>query len=135
MCPECSKKKTSARAVLSGYHISDRDDRSNDDDEKRGSTVYPSRTSWGAAYSLAQKYPFLFERRFGISAYDYWWGYTAAQIELMAADAPFVKYRDNNKSHTKSEMDKLADRWNEKRKEQGSMVGKKISLSDYLRKQ
>ena len=32
-------------------------------------------------------------------------------------------------------MDKLADRWNEKRKEQGGMAGKKISLSDYLRKQ
>ena len=71
----CGQKKNSVRCIGSEYHISDRNDGHDDGD---GSTrAYPSRTNWGAAYSLAEKFPFLFERRFGIRAYDYWYGYTA----------------------------------------------------------
>lgn len=53
----------------------------------------------------------------------------------MTADAPLIRYkRDKNSNPSKSKMDDLADRWNEKRKKEGSMSGKKISLSEYLRK-
>lgn len=127
------KKKTSARAVLDGYHISDRNDGRDDDDEESRSTVWPSRTSWGAAHSLAEKYPFLFERRFGIRAYDYWWGYTAAQIELMTTDVPIVRYKnDKEKKHNKKDMDALADAWAARRKGK-TLKGEKVSLSEWLR--
>lgn len=121
--------------MLTGYHIIDRDERPDDEHGKRGSTSYPSRTSWGAGYSLAEKFPFLFERRFGIRAYDYWWGYTEAQIDLMAIDQPLVVYHDDNEDepHTKKKMDDYYDRWLAKRNGE-SAVGQKISLGDYLRK-
>lgn len=132
-CIGGSKKKTSARAVLDGYHISDRNDGRDDDDEEKRSTVWPSRTSWGAAHSLAEKYGFLFERRFGIRAYDYWWGYTSAQIELMTVDVPIVRYKsDEQKKHGKKEMDALADAWAERRKGK-TLKGKKVSLSEWLK--
>ena len=95
--------------------------------------MWPSRTSWGAGYSLAEKYGFLFERKYGVRAYDYWWGYTMAQIELMTADAPIVRYKDDNpKAHKKEDMDALAEAWAEKRKGK-SVKGRKIKLSEWLR--
>lgn len=117
-----------------GYHIVDRDERSDDEYDEKGSTSYPSRTSWGGAYSLAEKFPFLFERRFGIRAYDYWWGYTEAQIDLMAADQPIVVYHhdDDRPKHTKKKMDDFYEKWLAKKKGK-SAVGEKISLSGYLR--
>ena len=55
----------------------------------------------------------------------------------MVADQPIVVYPKTNKEgdpkkHTKKEMDDLYDRWMEKKKNEGSLVGKKISLADYL---
>ena len=55
----------------------------------------------------------------------------------MVADQPFVVYPKSKKEggpkkHTKKEMDDLYDRWVEKKKNEGSLVGKKISLADYL---
>ena len=55
----------------------------------------------------------------------------------MVADQPLVVYPKNNKevgpkNHTKKEMDDLYDRWMEKKKNEGSLIGKKISLADYL---
>lgn len=71
----------------------------------------------------------MFERRFGVRAYDYRWGYTKAQIELLAADQPLVLYKkDKAKSVTKSEADDLADKWAQKHKKRES--GEKILLSD-----
>ena len=129
----CCKKKTSAGAVLAGYHISDRDDGLDDDDEEKRSVVYPSRTSWGSAYSLAEKHGFLFERRLGARAYDYWWGYTAAQIELMVTDVPIVRYKgDGAKKHGRKEMDALADAWAARRKGK-TLKGEKVSLSEWLK--
>lgn len=128
------QKKNSIHGVLIGYHIIDRDERPDDEYGEKGSTSYPSRTSWGGAYSLAEKYPFLFERRFGIRAYDYWWGYTEAQIDLMVADQPMVVYHhdDEKPKHTKKKMDDFYEKW--KAKNNGkSAVGKKISLGEYLR--
>ena len=123
--------------MLSAYHISDRDDGRDDDDDEERSKSYPSRTSWGAAFSLAEKFGFLFQRKYFIAAYDYWWGYSSAQIDLMVADQPLVVYPKTKKeggpkNHTKKEMDDLYDRWMEKKKNEGSLVGKKISLADYL---
>lgn len=45
---------------------------------------------------------------------------------------PKVKKEGGPKKHTKKEMDDLYDRWMEKKKNEGSIVGKKISLADYL---
>ena len=55
----------------------------------------------------------------------------------MVADQPLVVYPKTNnevgpKNHTKKEMDDLYDRWIEKKKKEGNIVGKKISLADYL---
>ena len=55
----------------------------------------------------------------------------------MVADQPLVVYPKSKKEcgpkkHTKKEMDDLYDRWMEKKKNEGSLIGKKISLSDYL---
>ena len=55
----------------------------------------------------------------------------------MVADQPLVVYPKTNKEgfpkkHTKKEMDDLYDRWMEKKKNEVSLVGKKISLADYL---
>lgn len=125
--------------MLADYHISDRDDGSGDDDDEERSESYPSRTSWGAAFSLAEKFPFLFATRYGIKAYDYWWGYTSAQIDLMVADQPIIVYKKDKKhnpdgsvKHTAKEMDDLWDNWVKKKEKEGSLVGKKISFSDYL---
>lgn len=55
----------------------------------------------------------------------------------MVSDQPIVVYpktkKDSGpKNHTKKEMDDLYDRWMEKKKNEGSLIGKKISLADYL---
>ena len=55
----------------------------------------------------------------------------------MVADQPIVVYSKTKnecgpKNHTKKEMDDLYDRWMEKKKNEGSLIGKKISLADYL---
>lgn len=73
-------------------------------------------------------------------AYDYWWGYTSAQIDLMVSDQPLIVYKkekkcnaDGSVKHTKKEMDDLYDRWAARKAAEGSMAGKKISLSEWLR--
>lgn len=45
---------------------------------------------------------------------------------------PKTKKEGGPKKHTKKEMDDLYDRWMEKKKNEGSLIGKKISLADYL---
>ena len=55
----------------------------------------------------------------------------------MVADQPLVVYPKTKKEvgqkkHTLKEMDDLYDRWMEKKKKEGSLVGKKINLADYL---
>ena len=55
----------------------------------------------------------------------------------MVADQPLVVYpkakkEGGPKNHTKKEMDDLYDRWMEKKKNEESLVGKKISLADYI---
>lgn len=55
----------------------------------------------------------------------------------MISDQPLVVYpktkkEGGQKKHTLKEMDDLYDRWMEKKKKEGSLVGKKINLADYL---
>jgi len=54
----------------------------------------------------------------------------------MVADQPLVVYpktkSDGPKKHTLKQMDNLYDKWAEQKKKEGSLVGKKISLADYL---
>lgn len=55
----------------------------------------------------------------------------------MISDQPLVVYpktkkEGGQKKHTLKEMDELYDRWMEKKKKEGSLVGKKINLADYL---
>lgn len=76
---------------------------------------------------------FLFERKYGISAYDYWRGYTSCQIELMIMDQPIISYGEKKaKKSTRSEMDALSDAWYEKRRGR-TVVGKKVDLNEFLR--
>lgn len=79
------------------YHILDRDDGHDDGHDEGGSKAYPSRTTWGAAYSLEEKHPHLFETRYGVKAYNYWNGYTLAQIKLMTLDVPVISYGKKGK--------------------------------------
>lgn len=121
-----------------GYHIIDRNDGHDDDD---GTTrAWPSRTRWGATYSLGEKFPFLLERHFGIGAFDYWWGYTAAQIDLMLLDQPTIEYNTKDKKGKKSmiatkqeedEMKELVEQWKKDRNGK-SYAGKTFSLNDFM---
>jgi len=75
----------------------------------------------------------LFERKYGIAAYDYWWGYTSCQIELMIIDQPIISCGEKKaKKSTRSEMDALSDAWYEKRRGR-TVVGKKVDLNEFLR--
>lgn len=70
-------------------------------------------------------------------AYDYWWGYSSAQIDLMAIDQPLVVYpkgKDKPANHSKKKMDDVYARWEAKKSaEGGTLKGEKVSLGEYLR--
>lgn len=68
-----------------------------------------------------------------IRAWNYWWGYTSAQIDLMIADGPIIVYHNKNKvkKHSKAEMDALVEQWKRKRAEQEAR-GEKINLNSFL---
>ena len=78
------------------------------------------------------------ERKFGIAAFDYWWGYTAAQIELMVADQPVISYKNDRKSERSmfgsreevDEMDALADAW--KAMNGDGVAGQTVNLSEFV---
>lgn len=81
--------------------------------------------------------PWLFERRYGIAAFDYWWGYTAAEIDLMVIDQPVISYKSEKKGMGNSakdvkEMDDLADAWM-KHNKGASATGKTISLNEFMK--
>lgn len=57
----------------------------------------------------------------------------------MVADQPIIVYKKDKKrnpdgsvKHTAEEMDKLWDDWLKKKEREGSLVGKNISLADYM---
>lgn len=69
-----------------------------------------------------------------IPMYEYYWGLTAAQIELLAMDCPVVVYKNkkDKPKHTKKEMDALMAKWEAKQKEREEK-GTKLNLNDFLR--
>lgn len=54
----------------------------------------------------------------------------------MVADQPLVVYpktkKEGPKKHTLKQMDDLYDKWAERKKKEGSLIGKTVSLADYL---
>lgn len=55
--------------------------------------------------------------------YEYYWGHTAAQVDLMTADAPFVAYKkreqtkeEKMKNYTREKAKRDYDRWLERKK-------------------
>lgn len=133
----CFQKKNSISTISSGYHISDRDDGHDDDDGT--SRSWPSRTLWGAGFHLAEKFPFLFERRFGIAAFDYWYGYSACQIDLGVMDGPVFSYGKSKKNERSmfgsreeaDEMDALVNAW--EAQNGTGIAGQEISLSEFMK--
>ena len=82
--------------------------------------------------------PFLFERRFGIRAFDYWYGYSACQIDLMVMDQPVIDYgKDKKKGSmmaTRAEveaLDELTEAW-EKNRNGKTFVGQTFDLNEFL---
>ena len=82
----------------------------------------------------------MFERRFGIRAFDYWYGYSQCQIDLMVADQPVIdyNYKDRkggsmmaNKAEIQ-ELDDLTAAWENKRKGK-SFVGQTVDLADFVK--
>lgn len=92
--------------------------------------------------AIAEKRPWLMASRdyfFGlirVKAWDYWWGYTAAQLELMVVDAPLVVYDTDKKGKKKRKPTALQIARSEKRfmEEHGSSKGEAFSLADYIKK-
>lgn len=68
---------------------------------------------------------------FTIKAYNYWWGYTAAQIELMCADVPVTNYGEKKKFDKVSEerYDEVKRKW---QAEKGGRENKNIKLTDII---
>ena len=88
---------------------------------------------------MSEKFPWLFERRFGIRAFDYWWGYTSCEIDLLTIDQPTIdsNYKKNKKKSMiatpkeEAELNALNDAW-EKKRNGRSYAGKEFSLSDFV---
>ena len=84
--------------------------------------------------------PWLFERKFGIRAFDFWWGYTFCEIDLMTIDQPVIDYSNQKQSGKNSmilskkeedEMTSLVAEWNADRKGK-SYAGRTFSLDDFM---
>jgi len=82
--------------------------------------------------------PWLLERKFGIRAFDYWWGYTSCEIELMVMDQPVISYgkSKNKRSMMASrkevdELEQLQQKW-EKKRNGRTFVGQKVDLGEFL---
>ena len=98
------QKKSTSRGVLSLYHITDRDEGHDDDDDEGGSKSFPSRTAYGAAWSIGEKRAEIVKSRrflFGlinVPMYGYYDEYTMAQIELISIDSPIIVYKKDKRS-------------------------------------
>lgn len=81
----------------------------------------------------------MLERKFGIKAFDYWWGYTTAQIELMVMDQPVVDYGHDKKKKGSmmasraevEEMERLSEEWSSRRNGK-TFVGQTVNLSEFV---
>ena len=65
--------------------------------------------------------------------YEYYWGYTAAQIELASIDAPYVAYKAKDKpkgidpNYNREKAKRDYERWLERKK------NRKFRLDDFLK--
>lgn len=66
-----------------------------------------------------------------IRAYNYWWGYTAAQIELICADIPVTNYGGGSGKTkiTREDCEEVRRKWEA---EHGGRKNGKIKLTDIL---
>lgn len=67
-----------------------------------------------------------------VPRWDYDWGYSAAQIELLAVDTPIVvydKHKDKKPKPKASEVKAKAEEWQTK---YGDKRGEKIDLSELI---
>lgn len=71
---------------------------------------------------------------FPVKAFQYYWVYSIAQIQLMLSDKTLVLYKsDKKKGISAKEADAIADKWmakKEARKEANK--GKKLNFNDYI---
>lgn len=77
----------------------------------------------------------MYERRFGIREYEYLYGYTSAQIDLMLCDQPVISFKQpkkgmGNSAKDVAEMDALTEAW---KKKNDSMAGKSFSLDGFMK--
>ena len=67
-----------------------------------------------------------------VPMYEYYWGYTAAQIELASIDAPYVAYKAKEKKsgidpdYNREKANRDYKKWEERRKK------RKFKLDDFL---
>ena len=128
------------------YHISDRDERLENEYEEGGSRSYPSRTAYGEAWTIGEKHPNLMASRsffFGlltIPMYEYRCVLSCAQIELLTIDKPVINYgmdkdgkRDkkgrDSKRPSKQQVIKKTKEWEDKYKDGAKPV---IDLSQFI---
>lgn len=67
-----------------------------------------------------------------INAWNYWWGYTAAQVELIAVDAPLVLYKPDKGKFGKVDRGRameVTEKWMNKYKDKEC---EEINLADLL---
>ena len=91
---EIAKKSGLAdTGILDEYHISDRDEGHDNDDDEEGSRTYPSRTSAGASFSYGEKHPELTQPLvlfWGLLTIPNWymdWVLSNAKLELLMRPA------------------------------------------------
>ena len=113
--------------------------RSGDDEE--GDRTYPSRTEPGAAWSLGEKHPDLVASKsffwglINVPMWNYYYGMTLAQIELLTSDCPIIIYntkkdkKDGAKKPRAGEVNDAMRRWKNKYGKKGNKVN--LDLNEY----
>lgn len=122
--------------MLSGYSVSEDDEDDNDDDDEGRSKAIPSRTNFGVMSAFGEKHPWALQSKhflFGFITVQFWeyrCVLTNAQIELMCADIPRIKYTKTalsktGKAPTKKAIDETIRIWNERKKKEAEEAAKK----------
>ena len=69
--------------------------------------------------------------------YEYMWGMTAAQIELMTADAPFIAYKkreksdeEKRKSYTREQARRDYEKWEQRKRTRKFNLGTFLGTGD-----
>lgn len=119
-------KKSSSAGLLDEYHIADRNEGYDNDDEEGGSDYFPSRTFYGAGWESAKDHSWMMRPLLLLGGlicvpmYGYNWVMTLAQLELIGNDKPlslFKRDKNNNgklKSPSAEKIQQALDRYEEK---------------------